>query len=234
MTGPGRWRRRPDWSTRHTPEYPVAPKGRKERAARPVAGSDSSSPPASTRTTVRARCAHCSSNTAGGSGCSASRTATRSSRSTAASSSTPSSSRRAAPPSAIRTAFMRRNLDDWERAEDFRHHLHPCAGRTLQPQEPRHPRNPVEARPGNPRKDLRERRAAWRPGAGRVGHPLRHRVPHDQRLPPLPAPARKWEAKGYRPGRIQPVAARRLAAHRRALGNPRRRPGAARARGDRA
>ena len=75
---------------------------------------------------------------------------------------------------AIRTAFMRRSLDDWERADELATSYNACAGRALQPQKSRDPRDPVAAQPGDPREDLCQLGTARRPGPRRLGHPIRH------------------------------------------------------------
>ena len=46
---------------------------------------------------------------------------------------------------AIRTAFMRRNLDDWERAENFATPYQRSQVEQFQSAEPRHPGNPILA-----------------------------------------------------------------------------------------
>ena len=107
------------------------------------------------------------------------------------------------------------------------------AGRAVQPEQPGHLGNPVRPRPRDPGEDLRQRRAPRRRRAGWVGHQVRHRIPHDERLPPVPATAGVG-GQGLPARRIQPLAARQLAAHGRALGDARRRSDKAGARGDRA
>ena len=114
----------------------------------------------------------------------------------------------------------------------IRHPLHPHAGRAVQPPKPSHPRDPIPARLGDPREDLRQRRTSWRRRPGRMGYPLRDRVPHDERLAPLPA-APAVGGEGLPSRRVQPLAARRLAPHRGALASTRCRSDQPRARGDR-
>ena len=133
----------------------------------------------------------------------------------------------------INTAFMRRKLEDWERAEDVAtpysraqvERFSPNSRAILEIQSARDPRDT--------REDLRERRAPRPRRAGWVGHQVRHRVPHDERLPPVPAPTGVG-GQGLSARRIQPLAARRLAAHGRALGDAGHRSVEARTGGDRA
>ncbi|MBK8179262.1 MAG: hypothetical protein IPK67_10325 [Planctomycetes bacterium] len=119
---------------------------------------------------------------------------------------------------AIQTAFMRRKLEDWERAGVARDAVHTRAGRSVQPALEGDPRDPVEARSRDPREDLRELRTPRRRGPQRLGHQVRAgRLQHDERLEALP-PAHEVGRAGLPPRRVQPLAQRRLAPDRRAVG----------------
>ena len=145
----------------------------------------------------------CSSSGVDGSGCSASRTATRIFPIHRSYKFNPVVIvSKGGATEAVRTAFMRRKLDDWERAEDFT-----TAYTRAQVRSGSVPRSRAileiqsEAGPGNSREDLRQWRGSpRRRRSRRVGHPLlARRVRHDERLAASSAPGSQWEARGYRP-----------------------------------
>ena len=135
--------------------------------------------------------------------------------------------------SAVRTAFMRRKPEDWEHAEAF---ATPYTKAQVERFSPRsHAILEIQST-----RDLEILDKVYAhsvllgdDGPRRMGHPLHPGVRHDERLPPLPAPP-AMGGEGLPARRVQPLAARRLAPHRGASGGARRRPGAARAGGDRA
>ena len=143
-----------------------------------------------------------------------------------ASSSTRSSFEKGGRTTAIRTAFMRRALEDWERAEELVPPLRARAGRALQPAVAGHPRDPVAS--GTSRSSRRSTRNSVLLGDdGPDGWGIKYatRVRHDERLEALPAAA---EVGGARlpARRVQPLAQGRLAADRRTVGRAGRRSGA--------
>ena len=120
---------------------------------------------------------------------------------------------------ATQTAFMRRSLEDWERAEEYRHALHPRAQvEQFSPKSLSDPRNPVPARSRDPGEDLRQLRATRRRLAPTGGASSTRREFHmtgDSKLfPPRP----KWEEKGYRPDEYSRWLKGELASHRGAVG----------------
>ena len=121
---------------------------------------------------------------------------------------------------AIRTAFMRRKLDDWESAEELVTAYTRAQVERFSPRSRAILGNPVEAGPGDPREDLRQRRTARRRWPRWLGHPLRERVRHDERLASLLASSAVG-GQGLSARRVQPLVARRLAAHRGALASTR-------------
>ena len=134
---------------------------------------------------------------------------------------------------AIRTAFMRRNLDDWERASDFATSYTLAQIKQFSPKS----RAILEIQSERDLEILEKIYAnavlLGDEGAGGWGHRIRHRVPHDERLASLPAPPAVG-GEGLPARRVQPLAAGRLAAHRGVMGGDGRRSVAARAGGDRA
>ena len=182
-----------------------------------MAAWDSSSRQACTRTTARVRCGACSWTAAAGNGCSASRTAIKVFPIDSRFKFNPVIVEKGGTTEAIRTVFMRRSLDDWERAEYLATPYRRSQVEQFSPKS----RAILEIQS---RRDLEILEKIYANSVllgddGPDGWGIRYarEFRHDQRLAPVPAPSAVG-SQGLPPRRVQPLAPRRLASHQGAVG----------------